>query len=399
MQLLDQDFWVRFAETTWEKKSVTVKNIHSPLLHLDQVEIFRLLVIYSDRCRRLKRADGMKFYIQGQRQFESEVIRHLPKKSDRDLAGYHERMNSQYEDYCLVCDELLRVSHDQQESLAEFTSLLFANVGLPNRFAEMGLYLGNYRKTPFGVHEDACGVFSFPLAGKKKFRIWKPSFVKRNPKLARAFSYAKYKRASQVLEAYPGDMTYWPSSAWHIAESDGSFSATWSLGIWVDKKHSDVVSEVTGAIFKNLLAAIGETRMTPLSSKVSNTGEIKSLPDNYLQTLSALRSLSQKELESAFRESWIKHFSNNGFKNSPSFELELRAMSVICLRNSKRPVHWMRDGSTTIYAFNGTIVKSSSKALFRFLTSLNQGRALLAPKGLTELKPLARAGAFKKFLK
>ncbi len=394
--ILDQSFWARFAETTWEKRSVTIKNIHSPLLQLDHSQIFKLLVIYSERCRRLKSTDGMKFYIEGHRQFDSEVLRHLPKKSDRNLFGYHERMNLQYNDYCLVCDELLQVNHDHQENLIEFASPLFANVGLPNRFSEMGLYLGNYRKTPFGVHEDACGVLSFPVIGKKKFRIWKPDFIRQNPKLAHSFSYAKYKGSSQVLEAYPGDMTYWPSSAWHIAESDGSFSATWSLGIWVDKKFSEVVSQITGAVLKNILGALGETRMIYFDSKISAQGEVMNLPRNYLEALSTLGAFAKKEMWSAFREEWMVHYSRNGFKRSATFEVGLSPFNVLRLRSLNRLVYWMKDDDAVIYAFNGSVVRSPSEGILQFITSLNKGYASRGPKGLACLEPLIRAGAFVK---
>jgi hypothetical protein len=383
LQPLDQKFWRHFSKAIWEKKSVAVKGIQSPLLQMHQTVIFELLVSYSDRCRRAKSADGMKFYIQGHRQFESEVIRHLPKKNDLNLAGYHERMSSQYDDYCLVCDELLQINNDRQESLEDFTSLLFRYVGLPNRFAEMGLYLGNYRKTPFGVHEDACGVFSFPVVGKKKFRIWKPNYVKKNPDLVRAFTYAKHKSASQVLEAKVGDMTYWPSSAWHIAESDGAFSATWSLGVWVDRKQSDVVSEVMSELIRRALGSSGDSRMT--SSRISAAGEVSSLPQNYLQSIAALDALSSAQIRSTFREQWLRHLSMRGLKTHPTSDLAIRANSILRLRSAKRPIQWIRDGATVIYAFNGRTFRSSSKTLLKFVTGVNAGQTLPAPRQLEAL--------------
>ena len=393
MQNLNQKFWADFAKTTWEKKLVTIKNIQSPLLQMDQTTIFDLLVTYSDRCRKLKIADGMKFYLHGHRQFESEVLRHLPKRSDKTLFGYHERMDSQYEDYCLVCDELLQVNHDENANLADFTSDLFAQVGLPNRFAEMGLYLGNYRKTPFGVHEDSCGVFSFPIVGVKRFRIWEPEFVKNNPKLAQSFSYAKFKESSQVLEAHVGDMAYWPSSAWHIAESNGSFSATWSLGVWIDKKHSDVVSEITSKVYTDLLGEKGLKSMTKLPA-VNAAGEVESLPSQFTETLSLLQRLTAEQMQSAFRQSWLAHSSKQGFKIRPPADLTLKASSIVKLRNQKRPVLWMKDDAQMIYAFNGAIMSSKSKQILKFIASVNAGKALQVPKEFGLLATLADAGAF-----
>lgn len=392
MPVLDQKFWSRFAKTVWEKKSVAVRDIQSPLLQMDENVIFDLLVDYSARCRRLKSADGMKFYIDGHKQFESEVLRHLPKKSDRNFAGYHERMSSQYADYCLVCDELLQMNNEQQENFEEFTSMLFSNVGLPNRFSEIGLYLGNYRKTPFGVHEDGCGVFSFPVVGKKKFRIWTPEYVKQNPSLVRAFTYAKHKAASQVLEARVGDMTYWPAPAWHIAESDGSFSVTWSLGVWVDRPLREVVSEVTNDLFKNALGKVGNSRTTKISAR--DSAEVTSLPQDYLEALKDLEALSSEKIQSALRESWMKHLSMRGLKTHPVSDVAIRSGSRVSLRTTKRPILWMKDGTDTVYAFSGVSLRSSSKVLFKMVSDLNEGKTVKASTELKALQDFARAGAF-----
>ncbi len=57
-------------------------------------------------------------------------------------------------------------------------------------------------------------------------------------------------------------MTYWPSSAWHIAESNGSFSATWSLGVWVDQPHKEIFSESLKDLLEKKLGTKGEAPTT-----------------------------------------------------------------------------------------------------------------------------------------
>ena len=108
-------------------------------------------------------------------------------------------MEKYFSDYCLVCDELLQANQKNWKKLQEFTDTLFTHVGFPNQFVEMGLYLGNYRQTPFGVHVDGCGVFSFPVIGKKTFRLWKSEFGKQHPELDRAHDYSALKKNSQIL--------------------------------------------------------------------------------------------------------------------------------------------------------------------------------------------------------
>ncbi|MGZ3791989.1 MAG: JmjC domain-containing protein, partial [Bdellovibrio sp.] len=155
--ILDQNFWRNFAKNIWEKKPLLLKNVKSGLLEMGDTEIFNLLVLYSDRCRKLKNPEGFKFYIHGYKAEAEDVLQVLPVKKDKSLLGYHARMKALFSDYCLVCDELLKVNLKKQHLLTEFTDELYRHVGFPNRFSEMGLYLGNYRKTPFGVHVDSCG--------------------------------------------------------------------------------------------------------------------------------------------------------------------------------------------------------------------------------------------------
>lgn len=400
---LDADFWKRFSRTIWERKSVTFKNVASPLFEMDESEIFNLLVLFSDRCRKLKNADGVKLYVSGHRQFESEALRLLPKKSDKTLRGYDERMNKLFNDYCLVCDELLQVNHAKQDLLSQFTEGLYAEVGLPNRFAEMGLYLGNYRKTPFGIHVDGCGVFSFPVVGTKNFRLWKPTYIAKNPKLIHASNYAKHKEQSQILTAKPGEMTYWPSSAWHIAESNGNFSATWSLGVWVDQKHGDTISRVMTDLLVSQLGAEATAGLTLFDELNDRSGEVRRLPNIYQNSLQVLKRLSSGEMQTAFLKAWLAHSSKQGLKSVPHSALLITPKTQIRLANPRRPLRWIfsKNESKFYYAFDGQIsAGTASKSLLKIIKTVNSGNSA-SLKGLSKadlkiVQAFALSGAFTK---
>lgn len=211
--------------------------LRNPRLSIQQIQakdIFEMLVQYSDTCRKLKTASGYKFYVKSQLLYDHEILKLLPTQKDKSLAGYHKRMARKYADYCLVCDELSQVASQHWGTLAEFMHDLFEKSGMPKRFSEVGLYLGNYKKTPFGVHVDGCGVLSFPVIGKKSFRVWSSETVEHYPDIKDSFEYSTFLKQSTLLNVRPGDVAYWPSTYWHIAESDGSFNATWSIGIWLE---------------------------------------------------------------------------------------------------------------------------------------------------------------------
>ena len=309
--MLDSKFWSYFGRRYWEKKPVVFKDVNSPLVKITSKEVFSWLLRYCDHCRKTKTNKGLKLFIDGQLQDIEELLELLPTKKDRSFEDYHQRMSEMFEDYCLVCDELMQTNPDKQNRLGDFLEGLYHEVGMPNRFTEMGLYLGNYRKTPFGVHVDACGVFSFPVVGTKKFRLWEESEIKKHPKLERAHEYKKYLKSSQLLRAEKGDMAYWPSHSWHIAESDGTFSVTWSLGIWVDRPFQDVVSEALQPLIAKKLGKAGKAVLTPFSS-----ARASELPASYREAVQMLSSLKEDEILQLFQRLWLDQKQRKGFKKS-----------------------------------------------------------------------------------
>lgn len=405
---LDQKFWQNFSKNIWEKEPLAIKNAKSPLLEIGEAEIFRMLVIFSDRCRKLKNADGFKFYIDGLQAHPQDVLQILPVKKDQSLLGYHKRMNTLFSDYCLVCDELLKTSSAKNYLLSDFTDELYRYTGFPNQFAEMGLYLGNYRKTPFGVHVDNCGVFSFPVVGQKKFRLWTSDFVKKNPALDRAFSYKKFNKNSQVLIAEAGDMTYWPSSAWHIAESDGQFSATWSLGIWVEKPHKKLFSEYLNYFLSEKFGARGNLMSTAFKELHATSGQVTELPAAFEESLKLLQSLSSAELKESFLKLWMQHISLQGFKNIPVVNIQLRSSSRVKLRSDRAKILWQSSKiqrNKVFVAYGGiTVETQKSSGLFKFITAVNAGETCLLSDfiksqnkaDLRSLQKLAECGAFVK---
>ncbi|MFV8251072.1 JmjC domain-containing protein [Bdellovibrio bacteriovorus] len=404
--VLDQKFWQNFAKNHWEKKPLVARNVKSGLLEMTDAEIFELLVAYSDRCREMNDPEGLKFFIEGVKADPEEVLQLLPKKSDKSLLGYHKRMNAQFADYCLVCDELLQVNLKKQHLLQDFTDDLFRHVGFPNRFSEIGLYLGNYRKTPFGVHVDSCGVFSFPVAGVKRFRLWPAAYGDEHPELDRTFNYEKHKKHSQLVEVGPGDMTYWPSSEWHIAESDGSFSATWSLGVWVDQPHGDMFGAALKDLVDAKLGSAGLKVTTPFKTLHDKSGEVGELPKIYQDSLKALKSLSAAELEEALLKSWMKHISLQGFKTVPVSAVKVTAKSRLRLRSVRSPVLWQQSAvnkKAFSLSYGGVLVQSSSAGLLKMVKDLNAGKECVpaqylkiqgAKRDLGLLQELADAGAF-----
>ena len=380
--LLDRNYWQSFAAQYWERRP-QLAELHAKdqILTLDAEAIFRMLVEYSNHCRRTKTVEGLKLFVDGVRQYDEEVLQILPTKKDKSLLGYHSRISQIYPDYCLVCDELLQVSGEHWQALNQFAGGLFEQIGLPYRFAEMGLYLGNYRKTPFGVHVDGCGVFSFPVVGEKKFRLWTPDYADKNPKLKEAFKYSKYIEDSELMTVRPGQMSYWPSSAWHIAESDGAFSATWSLGVWVDRHREDFVREA----LDSLLAQV-----TSGGATATRSTQNKNLPDELKVAVSQLKSISRQNLQHELEKSWLRHLSKQGFKTGPVHKGGLKVSFVSKLRGQiAQPIFYLSDkvSDNLVMAFAGNIFESAHGAcLIKLIEALNEGQICKPKEHLSQVQ-------------
>lgn len=400
-----QQIWNKFSKLHWEKKPYLFKKFSSPLSEITEKQIFSMLVQYSDLCRKNKDSQGFKLYIDGQMQHPEDILQILPLKKDKTLAGYHQRMEKLFSDYCLVCDELLQVSHENSTRLHDFTKNLYSYVGFPNRFTEIGLYLGNYKKTPFGVHLDSCGVFSFPVVGKKSFRLWTPEFAKKNPSIDRTMNYSKFNKHSLLFEVHPGDMSYWPSSSWHIAESDGSFNATWSLGVWVDKTHQECIEEALKPLLISKLKNTDDK--SSQSTNPQDNGKASILPIEYLNSISTIKKLSENDLHDAFLKYWLRMNSKNGFKliNNETAQKKISSKSKLKMQKSNC-ILWskLKSNSDIIYAYQGRLFEHNNSPNFlKLIQELNLGKVCLVSdylKGsqkksdLRLLHEFANTGAF-----
>ncbi|CAN5516075.1 hypothetical protein BH10BDE1_BH10BDE1_14080 [soil metagenome] len=308
----DSSALLAFAKNQWEKSACVIA-APAVLASITADDIFALLVRYCDQARETDSLMGLKFYVNGVRLEPFEALEHLPVSDDGGFTGYHKRMSRGFRDYGLVCDELYSVMKGDflqtRAAIWKYTDTLFQRVGLPNRFTEIGLYLGNYRKTPFGVHVDRCGVLSLPIVGRKNFRIWKAAVVDKHPELKESFSYDELKSQSSVLSAGPGEMAYWPSSDWHIAESDGSLSVTWSIGVWVDQSTDETALAAVTPLLESKLRTAMKSGAKKTSLKYT-----EELPAELERAAEALAGLTKKEIRAALNEWWRAHVKSNGFR-------------------------------------------------------------------------------------
>jgi len=117
------------------------------------------------------------------------------------------------------------------------------HIDFPVPRAFLDLFYGNYLSSFTGLHKDTQEIFAFVVRGEKKILAWPFEYflpkVKGLSPGAKYFhmrlpiDHRKYRKDAVVLDARAGDLIYWPSDRWHVAEAQkGKFSAMVSLGLF-----------------------------------------------------------------------------------------------------------------------------------------------------------------------
>ena len=204
-----------------------------PLVSADHV--FARLVAASEHWGGAERSFVPELFVE-HAQALTDIDRFLPTVADRSIAGWSARVAAQLKGrtFGFVVDDYH--VHDELiwRRLRQFVRGLYGVTGLPGEQAKATLFLGNYARTPFGLHRGRSDNFMFAVDGIKRIRAWPDAFFRDKPDLTNRLDYERYNPESVVLEARPGDVIYWPASYWHIGEDAGGPSIAISLALFMD---------------------------------------------------------------------------------------------------------------------------------------------------------------------
>jgi Cupin superfamily protein len=261
-------------------------------------------------CRRLP--PSVSVYRDGKSlEVVADRLPYLPLE-DSSLETYDERLSRLIGDG----EVMIRVGHLQRhharlwQSVRRFLAPLEKTVGYCNHQVTTGVFMGRYRRTPFGVHLDNQSALTFPIHGTKRFRTWPDSYVRNDPPGDDNTGWAqKHRGSSLVLEARPGGLMYWPSREWHVGESEDGFVATFNISFWYVDSAADLLKTVAISAHEYLAASGFEDRLA-LPQEFPERPEP---PEALLESAAALGAV----LERAVRRDWLRRRSASGFLHVP----------------------------------------------------------------------------------
>ena len=364
---LEKGFWRNFTRTYWNRRPTVIRAPFSMPL-VSPSEVFRGLVAARRRLRRGEPRDDVQLTIAGRR-IVLDLDRWLPHAEDSTVERYHARLRQAgpaRELSLLVFDFQRELGWTFQNRLRQFLQGLYEIVGVPPR-AQAVLFLGNYKRTPFGLHRDASDVFCLVVDGKKKFRLWPGEAFRSSSEKFGPAPYGNYLEGSICLEGGPGDILFWPSSYWHVAESDGQLGSSLSVGFSYGYSVLAALSEHIGEWSRDIGGGAGDP--------------ICALPFSKLQASGELASIAQRaegppgRLTERLMRFWMERTTSYGFGPIPRKRGRVAPQMGRRVRpNAHSPIlHWKCNRELVISANGRSLVVAYDPEVVRMLCRVSRG--------------------------
>lgn len=387
---LSPEFWARFADQYLETKPLVLKKPFAAQL-VTSKEIFQTLA----NADSTEREDwGFRFYIEQALQ-EAEVAKHLPAPSDVSLSRYAERVTVKLKGrhFALVVDHYHK--HDVQTwlRLREFLRGLYAVVGIPVPLSLGAVFVSNNERSPFGIHKDRHGAFTFVVEGRKRILAWPDDAFRDRPIVGGTLEYQQFRREAIKLEGKPGDLIYWPSSYWHTAESIGGFSLTLAVPVYPEfDRGSDVFRHVTRTIESGLKTTEGmrvySSHPDQLQKSADKAAKVVKL------VLKTVREASRSaEVSRDLRIKWLTRVTSFGFASVPAPRSHHMLKNKDLVRGQPQyPVVWLIQNDEIICSANGHCFSICAHPnILKLLKRLNSGETLQVHHIVAEYAGIASA--------
>ena len=358
------EFWEEYIATTWNQRARLIERMFNRNV-ADADRVFRIMQAAADHYRAGGNPNMSLYKNRGMIMADREPF--LPAADDVSFESYCRRIDAKGMDEftfmlfsCQLYDEELWAWGRR------FLQGLYDRVGIPADHVDLDLFVGNYRRTGFGIHTDAAANFSFPIYGHKVMALWRGNTFAARP---RTTEYSPFEKNRVILEADPGDMMFWTPEYWHvgIAEEPG-WSATLNLALYIKR---DPLSTVNKAFSLDKKAARRKQATDPPEVFAANATGV---PAEITEELRVLREMvNDQSLEDTLSEWWVRKLSSGGFNPVPAQKPVQLVHEEDELDRGEFPIEIVRlaDGRAIIGANGHALTHHSYEETFPLVRELN----------------------------
>lgn len=392
-------FWTEFAKRHSRKSPLALERpFAKPLLTPE--DAYRALAAASDRFRRNPLKGPIQFFIEDA-MVHGEVHRYMPEAGDRSLEQYVARLAGilggrrfgvRLEDYTTFDDPTWF-------RLRNFLRPYFDVIGIPAKPTNIVLFLGDYARTPFGIHQDFHETFVFVLAGRKRFRTWPAGYFDEDQNITGSLTYDAFLDDATTVEGGPGDVLYWPADHWHVGEGAAGFAVSLSMAVTPGSRFGSPLEFFQRAWSEagERLGASGRKSgqalvLAPRALAASSRGISRAVE---AARLSLEKAIAGSTLEDAVKSAWLDCATSLGIENPPRPLpwQTLKDGDLLC-GDPLYPVVSLpaRDGRMICSANGHSFTIAAHPGIRRMLGELNTGRARRVKDLIAKYSGTARAG-------
>jgi ribosomal protein L16 Arg81 hydroxylase len=191
----------------------------------------------------------------------------------------------------------------------------------------------------------------------EEFRDYAPPDAIREQALVHGARIEEHQDRSILLEGEPGDILYWPSTYWHVGESDGSLHASFTISLHFPWRPLSLIEVMVRQRTEASLGGETWREMYPFDGDAPQRSA-KELPSAISSALAQFRAVANDEsLERSLTASWINRVSAYGFTTvpapAPRAELDDDMRLVACPHS---PLVWQEAGEVVLFSANGHAV-------------------------------------------
>jgi len=316
---LPSEFWGEFVERCWGRRPFVIKQPFKGLF-ATPAEIFQGLLHSSAQFRAGDESFPLGFYFE-HASLLAEIGRFLPEPSDKSVAGYAERITAQLQgrQFGLIVEEFQTRDATLWQRMREFLRPLYEFTGIPGENAKATIFLGNYERTPFGLHPGESENFQFVIDGRKRLRVWPPDFFRDIGDVSHTLDYQRYLDGSIILDGEPGDVIYWPSGYWHIGEAvSKEVVVALSVALFMNSQPAEDIIKHAGRKIEQSLETPNAAPADRLSPHNLRAGAVEMIPEVVKKATETLMKVGRgPEFAQELKLSLLNRITGFGFNNVP----------------------------------------------------------------------------------
>jgi hypothetical protein len=407
----DEIDWTSFVAQYWDRTPVLIsaRTVSGLISERDILEAFAAA---AAELRSGKDNPDVQFF-RGDAAVSAGKVEYLPGPEE-SLARYRDRLDSLGigDFFAFLKFNLAQYAPQLWPRLRRFIGGLLEQVGLPAAGIGLDAIIARNRGTPFGVHRDDLGDFSFIVSGHKTMRFWDPEeLAPRFPQARAGFTHMprvhldEAQHPGQAITGTGGQLIYWPGHLYHSGRSE-EVSITVNLSLFFGNSGSR--ARPSAQLLQRCLRELLEREMT-LVAHEENAGQrammhrirpsstpdlAHTLPSDLLQAVELVsQALASGALLERAQIAWLRSLSCLGLVNPPP--KRSLALPPRLRRIPDAPLLWApscRPGASSIICAAGghTVQVPASPPLFSALRRL-EGETELDTQAFLEAHPAVRS--------